>query len=82
VAPYFIDADAQSAAAGAVPGAVKPVGGLTVVSFQNNHLVYAITWYVLALMVAGAFVWVWRDERLLRRDGQDSAQDGGQGRAP
>ncbi|WP_374039728.1 hypothetical protein [Massilia sp. Dwa41.01b] len=25
------------------------------ISFQNNHLVYAITWYALALMVAGAW---------------------------
>ena len=31
-----------------------PVGGLTVIAFHNNHLVYALTWYALALMVAGA----------------------------
>lgn len=63
VAPYFIDADAASArAAGAVEG-VQPVGGLTVISFVNNHLVYAITWYALALMVAGAVYWVIRDAR-------------------
>ncbi|GIZ50318.1 SURF1 family protein [Noviherbaspirillum aridicola] len=63
-APYFIDADASTA--GAAPG--QPVGGLTVVSFRNNHLVYALTWYALALMVAGASVWVWRTER--RRGGR------------
>jgi surfeit locus 1 family protein len=41
----------------------EPVGGLTVISFHNNHLVYAVTWYGLALMVAGACLWVVRDER-------------------
>ncbi len=50
VAPYFIDADAASGSPGG------PVGGLTVIAFYNNHLVYAITWYGLAMMVAGAFV--------------------------
>jgi surfeit locus 1 family protein len=34
---------------------VVPVGGLTMITFHNSHLVYAITWYTLALMVAGAF---------------------------
>lgn len=49
VAPYFVDADA-------VPNADKtaPVAGLTVVAFHNNHLVYALTWYALALMSAFA----------------------------
>ena len=47
VAPYFIDADAG-------PAATAPVGGLTVVHFTNNHLVYALTWFALAAMVAGA----------------------------
>ena len=47
-APYFIDADATPN-----PGGL-PIGGLTVVAFQNNHLVYAATWYALALMVLGA----------------------------
>ena len=63
VAPYFVDADAPSAqAAGPVAGE-QPMGGLTVISFVNNHLVYAITWYALALMVAAATVWVIRDAR-------------------
>jgi len=67
VAPYFVDADAASAkAAGPVTvasDAVQPAGGLTVISFVNNHLVYAVTWYALALMVAAATVWVIRDAR-------------------
>ncbi|HEY8023445.1 MAG TPA: SURF1 family protein [Burkholderiaceae bacterium] len=53
VAPYFIDADAMPKRAVADLGA-QPTGGLTVVAFHNNHLVYAITWYVLALMLAAA----------------------------
>jgi surfeit locus 1 family protein len=51
VAPYFVDADAAATPAGG------PVGGLTVIAFPNNHLVYALTWYALALMVAGA-AWI------------------------
>jgi len=60
VAPYFIDADAKSN-----PGN-QPVGGLTVVSFRNSHLSYAVTWFALAAMVAGAAVFVWRYERKSR----------------
>ncbi|TEA78969.1 SURF1 family protein [Allopusillimonas ginsengisoli] len=70
-APFFVD---QSAPPGTLaPGptsampTVWPVPGLTVVSFRDNHLVYAITWYVLALMVAGAAVFVGRLEYLQRR---------------
>ncbi len=61
VAPYFIDADPTPNPGG------YPVGGLTVVAFPNNHLVYAITWYAMAAMLAGAVVWVARDERASRR---------------
>ncbi|RJG00945.1 SURF1 family protein [Noviherbaspirillum sedimenti] len=70
VAPYFVDADAASASAHAAPGesaADRPIGGLTVVSFPNNHLVYALTWYALALMTAAAAFWVAREERRTRR---------------
>jgi len=52
VAPFFVDASRGQDPASAPE---HPVGGLTVISFQNNHLVYAITWYALALMVAGAW---------------------------
>ena len=64
VAPYFIDAEAtpraadEAAASPAGGGSgFAPVGGLTVITFHNSHLVYAITWYTLALMVAGA-TWI------------------------
>jgi surfeit locus 1 family protein len=65
-APYFVDADAaqEPGATAANRGALAhPVGGLTVISFHNSHLVYAVTWYALALMVAGALFWVVRDEK-------------------
>ncbi|RWD69968.1 SURF1 family protein [Mesorhizobium sp.] len=47
VAPYFIDAGASSADS-------WPRGGLTVVTFRNSHLVYALTWFALAAMLAMA----------------------------
>lgn len=65
VAPYFIDADAASAGPAASGANQAPIGGLTVISFHNNHLVYALTWYALALMVASALYWVARQERRL-----------------
>jgi surfeit locus 1 family protein len=34
------------------------VPGLTVLSFSNNHLVYALTWAALALMAAAGAVFV------------------------
>lgn len=36
----------------------QPVPGLTVLKFHNNHLVYALTWFGLALMVAGISAWL------------------------
>ncbi|WP_441492167.1 SURF1 family protein [Bosea sp. 2RAB26] len=54
VAPYFVDADAVSE-----PGPL-PQGGMTQVSFRNTHLVYALTWFCLALMSAGAAAYVIR----------------------
>ncbi|WP_019141844.1 SURF1 family protein [Noviherbaspirillum massiliense] len=68
VAPYFVDADAKAPAAGKSGGAPDyPISGLTVISFHNSHLVYALTWYALALMVAGAGLWIAREERRLRQ---------------
>ncbi|MBS9478083.1 SURF1 family protein [Ancylobacter radicis] len=51
VAPYFVDSERVPLPDGA------PVGGLTVVRFTNNHLVYALTWFALAAMSAYA---AWR----------------------
>jgi len=58
VAPYFIDAED-------IPGAETsgwPRAGLTVTQFSNNHLSYALTWFALALMVAGAGGYLAREE--------------------
>ncbi|KKW89586.1 SURF1 family protein [Sphingobium chungbukense] len=61
LAGYFIDADAACG-----PDSL-PVGGLTVIKFPNNHLQYAITWFVLAAMVVGAYMFVMRQEWKDRR---------------
>lgn len=53
LAPFFVDADAG--------GAGYPIGGLTVISFSNNHLIYALTWFGLTLLSLFALVWVLRD---------------------
>lgn len=71
VAPYFVDADAAAGAASSDKS--QPQGGLTVINFPNNHLVYLITWYLLALMVALAAVYVGREEYRLRRRARDAA---------
>jgi surfeit locus 1 family protein len=57
VAPYFVDADGTSN-----PGGL-PIGGLTVVAFPNNHLVYAITWFGLALMLCAWAIFAAIEER-------------------
>lgn len=54
VAPYFVDADAATE-----PGPL-PQGGMTQVSFRNTHLIYALTWFCLALMSAGAAIFLIR----------------------
>lgn len=65
IAPYFVDAQAG-------PAGEWPVGGLTVIAFPNNHLVYAITWYALALMVLGAAWYVRRDAQRPRQTDQNA----------
>ncbi|NIJ16825.1 SURF1 family cytochrome oxidase biogenesis protein [Sphingobium vermicomposti] len=61
VANYFLDQE-YSTASGTLP-----IGGLTIVRFPNNHLPYAITWFALAAMVAGAYIVVMRHEWKVRR---------------
>ncbi len=61
VAPYFVDARPMAGSAEA--SIAWPRAGLTVLSFSNRHLGYALTWAALALAaVIGAFV-VWRHGR-------------------
>ncbi|NNG21533.1 SURF1 family protein [Massilia sp. ML15P13] len=65
VAPYFVDAGKNQDPPGAPE---RAVGGLTVIAFQNNHLIYALTWYALAVMVLGAWWWVRRHGARLTDD--------------
>jgi surfeit locus 1 family protein len=64
VAPYFIDAERGTAS----PGSQWPTAGLTVVQFPNNHLMYAVTWFSLAALVAFAALQLVSAERRLRHD--------------
>lgn len=59
-APYFIDADAT-----ANPGG-WPLGGLTVIRFPNSHLIYALTWFGMALLTVVGFGLFLREERRRR----------------
>ncbi|AGT08474.1 SURF1 family protein [Paracoccus aminophilus] len=52
VAPYFID---ESAPTGGATG--LPIAGLTVVSFPNHHLNYALTWFALAAGLGAVLIW-------------------------
>lgn len=56
VAPFFIDADVTPNPGG------WPLGGMTRVQFSNSHLVYAITWFALAVMAALATAYVIREK--------------------
>lgn len=53
VLPFFLDADATP-----VPGGL-PRGGVTAIVLPNSHLQYAVTWYGLALALAGVSVVAW-----------------------
>ena len=58
--PFFVDADKT-----ANPGGL-PVGGVTRMHLPNNHFQYAMTWYGLAIALAGvmaAFLWRWNRDR-------------------
>ena len=71
-APYFIDAAQGAPGSRQVEPATAsdadnvPVGGLTVIQFHDNHLVYALTWYALAAMVVLAFFIILREARSAR----------------
>jgi surfeit locus 1 family protein len=60
VAPFFLEAEK-----GAAPGG-WPEGGQTRLELPNNHLQYAITWFLLAaalLGVYGAYMWKARADK-------------------
>lgn len=55
VAPYFVDSEAS-------PDSDWPAGGMTRIHFTDNHFVYALTWFALALLAAFAAVFVLHSE--------------------
>lgn len=61
VAPFFLDARAEQGARG------WPRAGLTVLQFRNHHLVYALTWFALAAIMAAAIAYLLLDARRARR---------------
>jgi surfeit locus 1 family protein len=67
VAPYYIDAEKTPGETG------YPTAGLTVIAFHNNHLLYALTWYALALIVAAFAIVVTADGFRSRAGGRAAA---------
>ncbi|WP_292242242.1 SURF1 family protein [Mesorhizobium sp.] len=59
--PFFVDADSTPN-----PGGL-PVGGVTVIDLPNSHLQYAVTWYGLAVALAGVLIF------RLRRPAKDAS---------
>lgn len=59
VVPAFVDVQVEQAATPS-PSSVKPVPGLTRIHFPDNHLMYALTWFTMALLSAGGLVFIWR----------------------
>lgn len=72
-APFFVDAPAGQEHPR--DAREKPTGGLTVIAFPNNHLVYALTWFALAAMVAGGYYLVLRYDRQRRTRETDDGTD-------
>lgn len=66
VAPFFVDADATPNRGG------WPLGGLTRVHFSNSHLIYALTWFALAVMAAIGAFYVVRTEFLATSSAEHS----------
>ena len=62
VAPYFVDTAGGDSADGEWPRT-----GLTVLNFNNNHLLYAATWFALAALLACTIAYLVIDERRQRR---------------
>ena len=51
VSPWYVDAGLPGAKSGETN--TWPISGTTIISFSNNHLQYAVTWYGLALALLG-----------------------------
>lgn len=61
----FVDADATPNPGG------YPVGAVTIIDLPNNHLQYAVTWYGLALALAGVFAFRFFGRRTTDDEGDD-----------
>lgn len=66
-APFLLDERANS-----IPGGL-PQAGETRLEFTDNHLQYALTWYALALCLAGVYIALWIGSR--RRGDSDRTAD-------
>jgi surfeit locus 1 family protein len=71
-APFSVDADASPD-----PDAL-PEGGETILEFPNNHLSYAMTWFGMAMALAGVFA-VYAVGQLRSERGPKLAAAGGDG---
>lgn len=74
IAPFFVDEVADPAQPQRWP---RP--GLTVLRFNNNHAVYALTWFALAAMVGAAAGYLVLDARRRREavpDGEEAGRAG------
>lgn len=69
VAPVFVDAQVEQGGVEqggveqggqAASARVRPVPGLTQISFPDNHLMYALTWFAMALLSAFGLAYIWR----------------------
>ncbi len=50
-ASFYVDADHANSALG------WPRGGMTIIEFRNTHLLYAVTWYTMALLFLAAMIY-------------------------
>ena len=73
VAPFFVDAGLPDSPSAASATTTSPRAGMTVISFRNTHLVYALTWFGLAALTVVAARLVWRHQRAAQPDEEDHA---------
>ena len=69
---FFLEADAA-----ANPGGL-PIGGQTRLDIPNDHLQYAITWYLIALALAGVYLSYHWEQGRLEIAGRRKAKPGSQ----
>ncbi|WP_083274670.1 SURF1 family protein [Novosphingobium resinovorum] len=57
VSPAFVDVQVEQAS---TAPALKPVPGLTQITFPDSHLSYALTWFAMAALSLVALAYTWR----------------------